>query len=79
MQRTTVMLPRELKLRALESARAKGISLGEIIRESLERALQEGANDSRARDPLLSDSEVFSGEAPRDLAEHHDDYLYGDP
>lgn len=79
MQRTTIMLPRDLKLRAVESAKAKGVSLGEIIRESLERALLREAEDPSSRDPLFDRSLVFDGDVPKDLAERHDDYLYGDP
>lgn len=78
MQRTTIMLPRDLKLRAVERAKVKGMSLGEIIRESLERALQPEADDSRTRDPLFSEPLLFTGDVPTDLAERHDDYLYGD-
>ena len=39
MKRTTVMLPEDLKNRAIRHANAIGISLGVFIRESLEKAV----------------------------------------
>ena len=77
MTRTTVMLPDQLKGRARQLARERGISLGRLIRDSLEAALKdEGALSSRG-DPLFSDTGVYRGEAPNDLSFHHDEYLYG--
>ena len=75
MKRTTVMLPPELKEKASRLAREKGISLGELLRESLTAAL-EVDGDRQRTDPLLSDGAVYKGEAPEDLSEHHDRYLY---
>ena len=40
MKRTTIMLPEELKNQAERSAASMGISLGELIRESLEARLK---------------------------------------
>jgi predicted DNA binding CopG/RHH family protein len=40
MKRTTVMIPEDLIIRASKHANAVGISLGEFIRESLEKALK---------------------------------------
>ena len=76
MQRTTIMLPAELKSRALGCARERGISLGELLRESLERQLETPIGERRALDPLFSDNAVYEGDAPLDLSEHHDRYLY---
>ena len=71
------MLPDQLKGRARHLARKRGISLGQLIRESLEAALKnEGALSSR-RDPLFSDAGVYQDEAPSDLSLRHDEYLYG--
>lgn len=39
---------------------------------------QESPAYQRSQDPLFSDLVVFSGDTPADLAERHDDYLYGD-
>lgn len=75
MHRTTVMLPEDLKTRASELASRQGVSLGELIRRSLEAAV-EAPQESRAADPLLADDATFQGETPRDLARHHDHYLY---
>ncbi|MBI4669772.1 MAG: hypothetical protein HY747_11440 [Elusimicrobia bacterium] len=75
MYRTTVMLPIDLKTRAVKQAREMKISLGEFIRECLAAALRPSV--SAARDPLLADREVFKGPSPSDLAKNHDQYLYG--
>lgn len=77
MNRTTVMLPGDLKLKAKRTAENMGISLGELIRLSLK--IQIGAkNDIKQDDPFLSDIEVFSGPIPDDFSLNHDKYLYGD-
>lgn len=76
MQRTTVMLPPELKEKAIRRARERGISLGEFLRESLVLALNSRLAQNRRDDPLFADQAVFEGAAPSDLAEHHDQYLY---
>ncbi len=73
-KRTTIMLPTDLKHRAEQVARIEGVSLGELIRVSLEERLQR----SHARDPLFADEAVFRGETPTDLAHEHDRYLYND-
>ncbi len=78
MERTTVMLPLELKVWAQRVAHQRGISLGVLIRESLTRALEIEEQDHREADPLFSDDAVFTGDAPSDLAQHHDYYLYTD-
>ena len=77
MKRTTVMLPADLRRRAFVRARERGVSLGELIRESLDSALPTAA-PVRADDPLFTDAAVFVGKAPRDLAAAHDRYLYGE-
>jgi hypothetical protein len=77
MKRTTVMIPDDLKIRASKHASSVGISLGEFIRESLEKALKSnpvGLLD----DPFFSDNVVFEGDTPIDLALDHDKYLYED-
>ena len=69
------MLPAELKHRANRLARRLGISLGELIRDSLREALNRAPEDSD--DSLYTDRVVYSGPAPANLAADHDDYLYG--
>ncbi len=80
MKRTTIMIPDELKMRAIKYANRMGMSLGGFIRESVERALEPtgGELSSDIADSLFADEAIFSGETPQDLAESHDDYLYGD-
>lgn len=70
------MLPRELKERATREARARGVSLGELIRESLAGWLR-GDAAATADDPLITDRAVFDGPIPADTSERHDELLYG--
>lgn len=72
MKRTTIMLPEELRRRAALRAKQRGISLGELIRLSLDGALPGAAY---AEDPLF-ENVIFDGDAPRDLSAKHDKYLY---
>jgi hypothetical protein len=76
MKRTTIMLPESLRRRALFRARQKGVSLGELIRDSLDAALPSLTDEAQA-DPLFEDV-VFDGPAPADLSANHDRYLYDD-
>lgn len=75
MTRTTIMMPEDLKLRAQEAARELGISLAELIRETLERRLEGKPSDE---DPLFKDVPVYEGAVPANLSEQHDRYLYGE-
>jgi hypothetical protein len=77
MSRTTVLLPANLKSRALRRAREKGLSLSDFIREAVAAALREPVPEA-AQDPLFADEAVFDGPCPADLAERHDHYLYGE-
>jgi len=70
------MLPRDLKERAAREARARGVSLGELIREAL-AALIRRDGETAADDPLIADSAVYDGPVPEDTAGRHDDQLYG--
>lgn len=76
MHRTTIMLPEELRNRAMKKAAEMGVSLGELIRDSLDRLLRPSEH-SAGDDPLFSDDAVFTGESPEDLAAEHDRHLYG--
>jgi hypothetical protein len=75
MKRTTIMLPEELRLRAMKRAERDGLSLGELIRQSLKTTLA-NAGKSPKEDPFFADKAVWRGPAPRDLAKNHDKYLY---
>jgi hypothetical protein len=76
MKKTTIMLPEDLRRRAFFLAKQRGISLGELIRNSLESALPDVSYDIE-KDPLFEDV-VFDGPAPRHLSRRHDKYLYDD-
>lgn len=78
MHRTTIMLPADLKARALRRAKQLGISLGELIRDSLAASLQEPEKTQTLQDPLFADDAVYENAGATDLAENHDAYLYGD-
>ena len=78
MKRITIMLPEDLKIRALRKANILGLSLGGFIRESLELSLRSNKSGQLSEDPLFTDDAVYQKETPRDLAVNHDDYLYGD-
>lgn len=79
MQRTTVMLPPKLKLQARRQAKKRGVSLSELIRESLETVLDTVEVNQRVSDSLFADEAVFMGDAPSDLSHNHDRYLYEEP
>ena len=74
MKRTTVLLPPELENRAKVTARRRGVSFAELVRQALEAEL----NRADARDPLADMDFVWEGPAPSDGAAKHDAYLYGD-
>jgi hypothetical protein len=74
MKRTTIMLPEGLRQRALSRAKQKGVSLGELIRDSLDAALPAMSYDVE-HDPLFEDV-IYDGPAPADISARHDKYLY---
>ncbi len=78
MKRTTIMLPEDLKARAFQYCEQKGISLGRLLREMLERKLDDTAWQGSGEDALFADQEVFQGEVPADTSSNHDAYLYED-
>ena len=78
MDRTTIMLPPELKIRASNQAKKERISLGQFIREALKKSLDSENRKSTDDDPLFLDNAVFDGTTPEDLASNHNGYLYGD-
>jgi hypothetical protein len=78
MQRMTILLPPKLKAQAQRRAKERKVSVSDLVRESLEAALESVETDRRVSDPLFTDETVFSGEAPSDLARNHDRYLYED-
>lgn len=78
MDRTTIMLPPELKTRAANHAKKKGISLGQYIRLALQRSLEVKHGHGDDNDSLFLDTAIFEATTPHDLASDHDAYLYSD-
>ncbi len=76
MKRTTIMLSEDLKIRATRYCEQKGISLGKLLRDALERELEEANTHRQDQDPLFADQEVYQGEVPMDISLNHDAYLY---
>jgi DNA-binding transcriptional ArsR family regulator len=74
MKRTTIMLPEDLRRRALSRAKQKGVSLGELVRDSLDATLPAVSYDAE-RDPLFEDV-IYDGPSPADVSAKHDKYLY---
>jgi hypothetical protein len=75
MNRTTVMLPSELKQKASRRSREMGISFGEFVRISIQDEL--ARHYPEQSDSLFADTAVFAGEAPVNAADNHDELLYG--
>lgn len=75
MQRTTIMIPLDLKSMAIKRAKELHVSLGEFIRHSLKTSITK-SSQAEIKDSLFSDRSVFKGKALSDLAKKHDQYLY---
>jgi predicted DNA-binding protein len=71
---TQISLSPDLKERIEREANARGMSLSDFVRESLEWVISQRRSD----DPLFADNAVYRDEGPADSASNHDDYLYGD-
>ncbi len=74
--RTTIVLPPRLKTLAVERARAEGISFGEFVRRALEKQVA-SVPVQQIGDPFWDNLSIATAPGPADIAEHHDDYLYG--
>lgn len=73
MHRTTILLPEDLHRAAEDEARRMGLSLGELIRQSLRPVL-----DARTEaKPAFFSRTPWSGNGPSDFSAQHDKYLYG--
>lgn len=83
MWKTTLMLPIELKERAQRIARTRGISFGELMRQSLESTVvTEESKRTLDDDPFWADLRNLPPaelEGPTDAAANHDHYLYDEP
>ena len=71
------MLPSELHEKAVRYAARRRLSLGQVVRTSLETALESTGN-AELRDPLWADNETFHRTTPQHLARNHDRYLESD-
>ena len=67
-----VQFPDDLRERAEAVARERGLTLDEFVRQCVSTSVER----IRETDPLFADSAVFTGDAPSDLAQNHDRYLY---
>ena len=71
---TQISLSPELKTIIEHEANARGMSVSDFVRETLENAVAQMPSD----DPLFSDTAVYRDDGLSDYASNHDDYLYGD-
>jgi len=71
---TKISLPSDLTTMIEREANARGMSLSDFVRESLERAVTQRPSE----DPLFTDIAVYRDDGPSDFASNHNDYLYGD-
>ena len=75
MDNLNVPIATALRVQVESAATAQGLSLDEFVRQSLVLKLSQS---DRASDPFFADIAVYHGDAPHDLSERHDDYLYGE-
>jgi hypothetical protein len=71
---TSISLPSELEDELEREAAARGMSLSEFVRASLQWVIAHKISN----DPLFADQAVYRDDGPDDLAANHDDYLYED-
>lgn len=81
MHKLQIMIPKEQYLWLKERAQAEGKSIGQVVREAIERL--RGHSAARELPPLEEDPAWqlvgrFRAGPPYDVSERHDDYLYGD-
>jgi len=82
MHRTQLLLPRELHRRAAEAARARRMSLGNLVREALKEYLaRTGGVEPSAEvvDEILLGEPFDDPEPDPQLSTDVDHYLYGAP
>lgn len=79
---TPFSLPPDLKAKIEREADARGMSVADFVRVSLESAVVQEPSDAPEpgsySDSLFADTAVYRDDGPADLAAKHDDYLYGD-
>lgn len=74
MVKITFSAPEAVRDLAVLAARQRGVSLDEF----LVKCVASTVGYDRSSDPLFAGLEEWTGETPSDLAENHDEYLYGD-
>ncbi|MAT71583.1 MAG: hypothetical protein CMJ58_18910 [Planctomycetaceae bacterium] len=74
MVQITFTVPEAVRDLAVNAARERGVSLDEFLCKCVATSV----GYDRASDPLFAGLQVWEGDAPSDLSENHDDYLYGD-
>jgi hypothetical protein len=82
MHRTQLLLPPGLHRRAAQAARARGVSLGSLVREALAEYLARSGSAQPASDAIEAVllAEPFDDPTPdRALSVDVDHYLYGAP
>jgi hypothetical protein len=86
MTRTTIMLPEEVKRRAMTEARKLKVSFADFVRQAVTEKLPRESKgvdrlNRRRNDPLfrlLDRLPLAAGATATDVTARHDDYLYGD-
>jgi len=68
----TVQISKDLREKLAQTAQHQGMSIDAFVQLCLSSVVE------KKRDSMFSDTAIFSGDTPDDLAENHDDYLYGD-
>ena len=71
---TQISLSPDLIAKIEREATARGMSLTDFVRVSLEKAIAHKTSE----DPLFTDTAVYRDDGPADFASNHDDHLYGD-
>jgi hypothetical protein len=82
MHRTQLLLPRDLHRRAVEAARARRMSLGNLVREALGEYLARSGGvqpSSEAIDEVLLSTPFDDPDPDPGLSANVDHYLYGAP
>lgn len=78
--RTTIVLPLDLKERAVSRARAEGISFAEFVRRAVEIQLNvssKRASEQATGDPFLDHLRIIDDAGPADWSTRVDEVLYG--
>jgi len=70
--RTQIYLPRRLHQALRRAARARGVSMAQLLREAAEDTVRHA---ERGDEDPLGDLVGVIRDAPSDLAERHDEYL----